>query len=147
MKKLLWILPAAALLTAAAASAADDPIATRIALMKDNGGAIGVGAAMAKGELEYDPVKAALAMRTVHSTILAFPAFFPEGSESGGETRALPAIWQNKADFDQKASELQALAAAAMETPPASLDEFRSTFAAVTRTCGGCHELYRAEKD
>ena len=38
---------------------------------------------------------------------------FPDSSKTGGDTAALPAIWENKADFDAKLAKFSADAKAA----------------------------------
>lgn len=74
--------------------------------------------------------------------------WFPEGTgpESGVETDALPAIWENRDDFDTKAMDAQA-ALAAFKTAVETGDV--ATISAAVRTTGGtckaCHDEYRAE--
>lgn len=75
------------------------------------------------------------------------PALFPmaSGPESGITTRALPAIWQNKADFDAIAGSLVREADKLMAALQAN-DKAVATaaFAATTAQCGACHRPYRA---
>jgi len=75
------------------------------------------------------------------------PALFPmaSGPESGITTRALPAIWQNKADFDAIAGSLVREADKLMAALQAN-DKAGATaaFAATTAQCGACHRPYRA---
>ncbi|WP_198371345.1 c-type cytochrome [Roseomonas rosulenta] len=71
------------------------------------------------------------------------PALFPAGSGTG-ETRALPAIWSDRAGFEQvnanMVTQLQALrAAAASGDVAATTAAFNQTGA----TCGTCHRPYR----
>ena len=72
------------------------------------------------------------------------PALFPPGSDRG-DTRALPAIWSNRADFDRLhaeiAARLQALRAAAEAGDAAA---FAGAYQQVGASCGGCHRPYRA---
>jgi cytochrome c556 len=72
---------------------------------------------------------------------------FPVGSgpESGIKTRALPAIWANKADFDLLAGNLgreadKLVVALKSGDKAASLAAFQATGGA----CGACHRTYRA---
>jgi cytochrome c556 len=75
------------------------------------------------------------------------PTLFPVGSgvESGAKTRALPAIWQNKADFEGTAGNLGreadklALALKANDKAGAT-----AAFGTMTAQCGACHRPYRA---
>ncbi len=73
------------------------------------------------------------------------PTLFPPGTETGGETHALPAIWANKADFDSKAANLATeadkLSAAAATGDKAA---FEAQWKTTGGTCGACHREYRA---
>ena len=62
-----------------------------------------------------------------------------------GETAALPAVWEKKADFDAKFAKFGADAkdAGAKVTDEAS---FKAIFPTVQKNCGGCHETYRMKK-
>jgi cytochrome c556 len=73
------------------------------------------------------------------------PMLFPPGTETGGETHALPAIWANKADFDAKAGDL-ATEATKLSTVAATGDKaaFEAQWKATGGTCGACHRTYRA---
>lgn len=73
------------------------------------------------------------------------PGHFPTGSEKG-ETKALPEIWTNKADFEKKFANLEAegvkLVAAAQGGDSKALG---AQFGAVGKACGDCHNTYRAK--
>jgi cytochrome c556 len=73
------------------------------------------------------------------------PTLFPPGTETGGETHALPAIWSDKSDFDAKAADL-ATAATKLSTIAATGDKaaFEAQWKATGGTCGACHRTYRA---
>lgn len=148
MRKLVLAASAACLaFSAAAAVAADDPIAARQQIMENVGKSTGVGGAMAKGEMEYDPVKAMLVFRAINASIIGFPELFPEGSETGGDTEAKPEIWSDRAGFEEAAAELEQASAQLIENVPQDLDSFRAAFSDMTKKCGGCHETYRVKKN
>ena len=71
------------------------------------------------------------------------PALFPAGSGTG-ETRALPAIWSDRAGFEAAngatVAALQTLRTAAAAGDNAALT---AAFNATGATCGGCHRPYR----
>ena len=136
---------AAILVGASAAIAADDPIAARQALMKENGKATGGVVKMLKGEEPFVLATAQAALAVYANTAAKAPALFPDTSKTGGETRALPKIWEAKADFEAKFTKLGADATAAMA---AITDEasFKATMPGMLKNCGGCHESYQAEK-
>jgi cytochrome c556 len=71
---------------------------------------------------------------------------FPEGS-TGPNSRALPAIWANKADFDAKANAFGDSAARLKQLADAGDSAgFKAQAAVVASGCNACHSLYRAEE-
>src|SRR5947208_2700512 len=104
---------AGALALGITAVAAQDPIAARKALMKSTGQQAGSGAAMVKGEAPFDLAKAKAVFVAFQDTAAKAPALFPDTSKTGGETAALPKIWENKADFDARLTKFGADAKAA----------------------------------
>ncbi|PWW02171.1 cytochrome c556 [Hoeflea marina] len=128
------------------AHAADEPQVVRQEMMKKIGGATGAMAKMVKGETPYDQAAAIAALQTIADTITLFPEQFPEGSETGMESEAAPAIWTNKADFEAKAMKLHADAEAAIAANPADVDALKAVFGPLTQNCGSCHETYRLKK-
>ena len=125
--------------------AQSDPIATRKATMKKVGeGAAAVGK-IAKGEAPFDLATVQAALKTMEDAAKVMPTLFPDKSKTGGDTAALPKVWETKADFDAKWAKLgaDASAAAAKIKDEAS---FKAEFPAVGKNCGGCHESYRAKK-
>jgi len=124
---------------------AQDPIAARKALMKKNGDEAKVGTSFMKGEAAFDLAKAKAIFATYADTASKAPSLFPDTSKTGGETAALPAVWEKKADFDAKLKKFgeDAKDAAAKVTDEAS---FKTVFPTVQKNCGGCHETYRLKK-
>jgi cytochrome c556 len=130
---------------AAWAQSAADAIAQRQAGLKAIGTATGdIKRVMdANGDLATVAAKA----EEVSAFGKRMPALFPAGSgaESGQRTRALPAIWQNKSDFDAIAGtlarEADRLAAALKAGDRAAT---AAAFGAMTGQCGACHRPYRA---
>jgi cytochrome c556 len=125
--------------------AQSDPIAARKQLMKDMGAATKTGAGMAKGEAPYDQTKAQQILATYIDVSTKAPTLFPDNSKTGGDTAALPAVWQNMGDFKGRFDKMAAEAKAA-QTSVKDLDTFKSAFGGLTKNCGGCHETYRAKK-
>jgi len=128
-----------------AVTAQQDPIAARKALMKANGQQAQLGSKMAKGEEPFDLDKAKKVFATYQDASAKAPALFPDNSKTGGDTAALPAIWEHKADFEAKLAKLGTDAKAA-ETSIKDLDSFKAKFTEVQKNCGGCHETYRQKK-
>lgn len=132
-------------MAAATAFAAGDPAVERQAMMKNVGAATGAAAKMVKGEAPFDAVAAELSLRVMNAAANGFGHLFPEGSETGAETEASPAIWSDRAGFDA------AVAKFATDTtvagPIADLDAFKAAFGAATANCGACHKAYRVKKE
>lgn len=132
---------------APAIAQSDSPQVERHELMEDIGDAAKVMGDMAKGTVPFDSVEVQEALTIVIDNAKVFPTLFPEGSETGNDTRALPAIWENKADFEEKANDLVVAAEAARGAADNGLDSFRAAFGKIGETCRACHTDYRAEKE
>src|SRR5262245_31111389 len=81
--------------------AQSDPIAARKAMMKANGQSAGQGNKFMKGEEPFDLAKAQAIFASYQKAAADFGKLFPDSSKAG-DTAALPAVWENKADFDAK---------------------------------------------
>lgn len=119
-----------------------DPIAARKALMKANGDQNRIGTEMIDGKRPFDLEAAKKVLATFAENADKSKPLYPDTSKTGGDTAALPAIWENKADFEAKltkfATESKAAVAAAT-----NLDTFKAQIAEVRKNCGGCHTPYR----
>jgi len=120
-----------------------DPIPARQEIMKENSAAMKAASAMAKGETAYNETEAAGAMAIIKDNMEEFPGLFPDDSMEGGKTRALAAIWENKADFDAKSAKTAEDAAAAEQAAAQGQEAFAAALGAVGANCGACHEAYR----
>jgi cytochrome c556 len=117
--------------------------------MKANGRAMRTLTPIVRGEAAWNQQAAVQAATTLHNAARQIPASFPEGTgPNAGKTDALPSIWQNWADFQAKAKALETESAKLLELAKAG-DEagFKAQFPTVARTCGGCHENFRAKKN
>lgn len=142
--KIVTVFVPALVLGASVAVSADDPIAARKALMQGNGTAMKAVVPMLKGEIEYNPVVAELAMRHLEGTGFALPKFFPDDSKTG-DTKAAPAIWERRAEFEAAAEKLAKTSMAAVEAAKGGLDSFKASFGAVAENCKNCHQEFRLE--
>lgn len=129
-------------LAAGAVSAQVDIIKSRQTIMKGVGKATGELGKVMKGEAKFDLAQAQEAFKIYADAGKKMPALFPDTTKTGGDTAALPKIWEAKADFEAKFAKL---AADAERLGPGIKDEagFKAAFMEVTKNCGGCHELYR----
>jgi cytochrome c556 len=136
------VLAVAALsLGATALIAQSDPIAARKAIMKANGDQNRIGTEMIEGKQPFNLDAAKKIFATFADTEKA-QALWPDNSKTGGDTAALPAIWENKADFEAKIAKLIADAKAA-GAATTNLDTFKAQMTEVRKNCGGCHQTYR----
>ena len=142
---LCLVLSALALGTATAQEA--DPAAVRHKMMAHVGKAAGHLGAMAKGEAPFDARVADAALRAMNAAALGFGSQFPEGSETGGETRAAPAIWSDRAGFDAALDAFLADTESAIAAEVSDLDAMRAAFGAVAENCKSCHDTYRLPKE
>jgi cytochrome c556 len=132
-------------LAVSAASATEDPIATRKKLMDANGAAAGAAVGMVKGEVPFDAKVAMAALQAFNSVSYAFGDYFPEGSDKGN-TSASPKIWTDRAGFDKILSQFRADTEAAVKSKPQDLEALKAAMNTIGKDCGACHETYRLKK-
>jgi cytochrome c556 len=73
------------------------------------------------------------------------PVMFPKGSDTGHETKALPAIWTDKDTFDKDAAGFEdAITKLAALAEAGDKEGFVKQFGATGATCGTCHRAFRA---
>ncbi len=124
------------------AGAQSDPLAERKLLMKGNAdGARNVNR-MVRAEDPFDVAKVNAAFAQWAETAEKLPGLFPEPPKPGQDTRALPKIWETKADFDAKIASF-GKAVADNKDKVKTLDELKVAFPIVSKACNDCHEPYR----
>ena len=129
---------------------AEKAVKARKALMQVVAFNLGPLGAMAKGEADYDAEAAATFAKNLE--VLAkmnTAAMWPAGSDNsvlGDTTRALPAAWGEGSKVMEKheawATASTQLAAVAGD----GLEALKGAIGDVGKSCGGCHDNYRAEK-
>ena len=102
--------------------------------------------AMASGRMPFD-AKVAAEDAALLNTIdkLPFIAFI-DGSDKGGDTRAKPEIWKERAKFDAAAVKLREEVVklnAAAKT--GSLDAIKAATGGVGQACKACHDDYQSK--
>jgi cytochrome c556 len=145
-------LAASSVLTDAQQALAQTPAASieqRQAAMKMNGASMKAIVPVARGDAAWNPSAVIPALERLVETAATTPAMFPRGTgpEAGVKTAALRAVWERWAEFEA-ASKAQGDAARAMLDAARANDEarFKGGFAALGRSCGGCHEPFRAKQ-
>ncbi len=120
----------------------DDIIAARQGGMALTGSVVGLMKAGVKSGADvkqYEEPAAALAAWGA-----AYPALFPDGTQTGHDTKAKPSIWSDRDGFNAAAAKLvkasEALAEAAKSGDKAA---FAAAFTAEGQTCGNCHRQFK----
>ena len=126
---------------AAGALAQGDVIAERRAGLKRMGEHM--QAMKAVVDNKGDPRPSAATVDDMIAWYRTMPNRFPSGSDRG-DTRALPALWSEKANFEtvnnNMLNQLQVLRTAAASGDPAA---FAAAYGQTGQTCGTCHRPYR----
>jgi cytochrome c556 len=143
MRSVRILLIVALSLGSIAAIAQADVIAERRQVFKamgETGTAIGK---MVRAEAPFDLAVVQEGLRKIAQHSKTLPKLFPPESATG-DTKALPAIWADKAKFDALFAKLDADATAALGTvkDEASL---RAAAPRVFANCGACHTDFRAK--
>lgn len=143
----LSVIVAVAFAAAAPAAAQNaDAIKSRKEILKGFGSANKEPAAMAKGEAPFDLAKVKAALAAFQQGAPKLAPLFSDDAKTGGDTEALPVIWEKKADFDGRFVQL-ASAAKAAEGSITDEASFKAAWPKlVSENCSGCHKIYRKPK-
>jgi cytochrome c556 len=111
---------------------------------------LGILGDMAQGKAEYDAGKAQMAADTlVAVSRIDQSPLWPEGSDnmSVDYTRALPAIWDNRADFDADWQKFGEASLAMQAAAGQGVEAIGGAMQGMGGACKACHDDYRAPKD
>jgi cytochrome c556 len=120
-------------------------IKERKELYKAMGKATKEPGAMFKGEAEFDLAKVQAALKVIQEKAAVLPKLFPDDSKTGGETEALPKIWEDKTAFEGRFVKLGEAAKAA-ETKITDAEDFPDAWKELMGNCSGCHKIFRKPK-
>lgn len=126
----------------------DDVIKFRKSLMQVKSWSARHMGLMVKGEQPYDQAAFAKYAQMLEMISRVHGEAFPAGSEKGASesTRARPEIWSDGAKFKAVSDQFQSTTAKLVEASKVgTLDAVRPAFAAVAKTCSGCHDTYRVK--
>lgn len=123
----------------------EDAVKYRKAAFTVMGNHFGRLAAMARGTAPFD-AKAAAENAELVASLSRLPwTAFATGTE-GGDTRALPEIWKERAKFDAAADKMQAeVAKLNSAAKSGNLDQIKAAVGATGESCKACHDAYRAK--
>ncbi len=131
----------------AVAGSDSDPILERQHLMENTRDAAKVIGGMLKEQQPFDAAAAMAALETWKKTATEAGDLFPEGSESGHDTEAKATIWSDREGFNAKMGDFNTAVDAAIAANPDSLEALNAAASPVFKTCKGCHDGYRVEKE
>jgi cytochrome c556 len=120
-----------------------DVIAERQQTMKDTSKVTGEAVKVLKGEQPFDLAAVQGWLNVYIATAKKMPTLFPDNSKTGGNTHALPAIWENKPEFEGIFAKLGKDASDGLANIKDEAS-FKATFPGILKNCGTCHETYRA---
>ncbi|SFR48450.1 c-type cytochrome [Litoreibacter janthinus] len=124
-------------------------VKARNGLMNNYALNLGILGNMAKGTSDYDANVAALAAANLAAfsatdQSLLWTANTDTMSIDG--TRALPKIWEDRADFDAKGNDLAMAAKALADVAGTDLAALQGAMGSIGGACGACHKVYREPK-
>lgn len=130
---------------ASAFSDADEAVEYRqqaFQLIRQN---FGYMAGMVRGEIDFDgEMFAQRAQALHHLSHIPWDGFKYAGENYTGNGDAKAEVWQNQADFEQRAVQLQEDALKLAEAAAShNLGDVRGAFMSTARNCQQCHERYR----
>jgi cytochrome c556 len=121
-----------------------DPIAVRQAIMALQGGDFAYLRAVVAAKGDVKPLE--VPAKAIMKSTAVIPALFPKGTETGGNTRALPEIWSDPAGFQKIATAAtDAATKLAAAAKAGDADEVAADTKLLGEQCGACHKAYRAK--
>lgn len=127
------------------AVAGDDPRHERHELMEGVGEAAKPVGKMFKNKLDFDAEVVMKSLQTWHDASMKLGDLFPVGSETGMDTEAAPAIWEDRAGFEKALANWREAVEAARAAEPMTLEAAKLTVGPVFQACKDCHDSYRIE--
>lgn len=144
MNKPILLCTAMLLATAGLARAEVNPIEVRQTGMDLlSGDFLGIRAVIAAKD---DVKKLENSAKAMQRWAALIPSLFPKGSETGGNTKALPEIWSDMAGFQKAAADLGIEAGKLVVAAKAGdADAVAALAKPIGDACGACHKTYRAK--
>jgi cytochrome c556 len=147
-RKALFALSALATLGVASldVARADGPdlIAVRQAAFAMNNGDFAFIRAVVAAKSDVKPLENPAKAIAMWAAVI--PTVFPKGTETGGDTKALPEIWSDPAGFQKIAMALGSAATKlATDATAGDTDAVAADSKLMGEQCGACHKAYRAK--
>ena len=145
--KLRSLIAVIALAVASPLVAGDDPRHERHELMEGVGDAAKPIGKMLKGEREFDAGVVMTSFETFDAASEKLGGLFPPGSETGEDTSAAPAIWEDRGGFEDAIATWADAVDAAIAANPRTLEDTRPVAGAIFKACKACHDNYRIKDE
>lgn len=137
-----WLFAVAGLVALAAHAAdPDDMVKYRKNVMNANGGLMGASNGLIQNKVEFKGQLAAYA-KALEALNKDLPALFPKGSNAG-DTDVLPEVWSKRAEFERRAKDTQAKAAAFAKAASGNDPKLAEKFKDLSDSCKSCHKDFR----
>jgi cytochrome c556 len=121
-----------------------DPIALRQAVMALQGGDFAYIRSVVKAKGDVKPLE--VPAKAIIKSTTVIPTLFPKGTDTGGDTKALPEIWSDFAGFQKiAAAATDAATKLAIAAKAGDSDEVEADAKLLGEQCGACHKAYRAK--
>jgi cytochrome c556 len=141
------VLCSSAFVAAIPVGADEDPRKQRQELMKEVREAAKPLGEMLRGTADVNAATVAESLAVFERAAANFGSLFPEGTETGMDTEAAPAIWTDREGFEEILDKFGTTTAAAQGMPVTNLDQARAALGPVFQNCKNCHDSYRIEEE
>ncbi len=118
-------------------------IEARQSAMKFVGGQMRNLGAMAQGQTEFNADYVRTAAWAIAVIAKSYSLHFPAGTETGGNTEALPTIFEDPEGFAMVSQQLEAAGLAMQKS--VSQGDLQMTFGQLGQACKACHSKYRSK--
>lgn len=145
MQKALAAIIALPVFAFSLAIADEDPRQVRHELMESVRDAAKPVGAMLKGEEAFDAETVMASLDTMDEVSGKFGDLFPPGTDTGMDTEAAPAIWEDREGFEAALAKWADAVDNAIAVQPQSLEELKPAAGPVFQACKNCHDNYRLE--
>lgn len=123
----------------------DEARAARSSFMRQNGMLLREASRASGAEAVAAMAEAVAAMTGLRDNFQRLPTLFPEGS-GGGDSEALPAIWENWDEFLAIAESGAGLAQQAIDAAAVGdATAYQAAMRAFSGTCAQCHQQFRSD--
>ncbi len=125
----------------------DSPIEQRQHLMEQTRDALKPLIGMTRDQVAFDAATVTQSLAVFEKTAVEALPLFPEGSDSGFDTEAKATIWTDRTGFEMAFMRFGAAVEEAQDADINSVETLQPALQGILKTCKGCHDDFRVEKD